>query len=224
MLELLFATFLFTIIAGTVFSLLLSSQMRYQSESSLTGAFQQANVAIDQITRDVHSAGYPPANAFTATQLTGNPQLAAVPFAWSSGYPNNPCTVGIGGTCTIPGDYDLILEADSGLGQGVQWIRYSLDGTTLKRAVVAKSGTNPVGSTGGDNLTIYLENVLNGNKSFPIFSYSPDYGVTASPYPVLNIRQVNICLIVQSSKPDPQTGQLRTITLTGQAERFNPNQ
>src|SRR5882724_2850097 len=57
--ELLVATVLFTIIAGTIFSLLFSAQLRYSSESGLTTAFQQANVAIDQITRDIHSAGYP---------------------------------------------------------------------------------------------------------------------------------------------------------------------
>jgi len=49
------ATVLFTIISGTVFSLLLSAQLQYQGESSVSAAFQQANVAIDQIVRDVHS-------------------------------------------------------------------------------------------------------------------------------------------------------------------------
>jgi hypothetical protein len=34
---------------------------------------------------------------------------------------------------------------------------------------------------------------------------------------------VDIKLIVQSAEPDPQTQQFRTITLTGQAVRFNPN-
>jgi hypothetical protein len=29
---------------------------------------------------------------------------------------------------------------------------------------------------------------------------------------------------VQSAQADPQTGQYRTITVTGQAVRFNPNQ
>ena len=62
--ELLVATVLFTIVAGSVFSLLMSAQLRYRGESDVTTAFQQANVAIDQITRDVHSAGYPPANSF----------------------------------------------------------------------------------------------------------------------------------------------------------------
>src|ERR1700724_79140 len=86
--ELLVATVLFTIVAGSVFSLLMSAQLRYRGESDVTTAFQQANVAIDQITRDVHSAGYPPANSFAAGVAQANPKLVALPFAWSSGYAN----------------------------------------------------------------------------------------------------------------------------------------
>src|SRR5258706_1586268 len=114
--ELLVATVLFTIIAGTVFSLLLSAQLRYRGESNVTTAFQQANVAIDQITRDVHSAGYPPPSSFAPTPPP-DPGLMALPFSWSlgSGYPDTRCTVS--GSCgAFPGDYDLILETDTGDG------------------------------------------------------------------------------------------------------------
>lgn len=219
--ELLVATVLFTLIAGSVFSLLLSAQLRYRSESDVTTAFQQANVAIDQITRDIHSAGYPPANAFSSAVVQASPQLTAVPFAWSSGYPNSPCIVG--GSCgSVPGEYDLILEADTD-GSGVRWIRYSLDGTTLKRAVVPKTQTgDPVTSTSGDVLVPYLDNVLNGNQSLPIFTYLPGPNAP-SPLPTSYIETVNIQLIVQSAVPDPQTQNFRTIKLTGQAMRFNPN-
>jgi prepilin-type N-terminal cleavage/methylation domain-containing protein len=221
MIEMLVTVFIFTVIAGTVFSLLLSSQMRYQSESNLTSAFQQANVALDQITRDVHSAGYPPASSFTSEQAFYHPENVAMPFAWSPTYPSLPCTVGA--TCLVPGDYDLILEAD--LGGGVQWIRYSLQGTTLMRGVTVKQpNVDPASATAPSTglLTPYLDNVMNGpaNKSVPIFSYYYDSGATPQPS---NIREVNVCLIVQSAKPDPQTGQIRTITLTGQAARFNPD-
>ena len=225
LIELLVATVLFTIIAGTVFSLLLSAQLRYRGESDVTGAFQQANVAIDQITRDVHSAGYPPANAFAAGVVSANPQLAALPFSWSAGYPNTPCTVG--GSCgAFPGDYDLILETDLGDGNGVQWIRYSLQGTTLMRGVTPKvAWADPVASTSGGVLLPYLDNVINESKSRRVFRYCYD-GITDCPAAtglVSNIREVNVTLIVQSAQADPQTGQYRTITLTGQAVRFNPN-
>jgi prepilin-type N-terminal cleavage/methylation domain-containing protein len=223
LIELLVATVLFTIIAGTAFSLLFSAQLRYRGESDVTTAFQQANVAIDQITRDVHSAGYPPATSFAAPPAPApSPQSIALPFSWSAsaGYPNAPCTVGV--NCgKFPGDYDLILETDTGDGNGVQWIRYSLQGTTLMRGIAKKFAfQDPVNST-TTSLVPYLENVLNGSQSLPIFSYTPD--PTVSPVQPSFIQKVNIRLIVQSAQPDPQTQQYRTITLTGQAVRFNPD-
>jgi type II secretory pathway pseudopilin PulG len=228
--ELLVATILFTIIAGSVFSLLLSAQLRYRGESNVTTAFQQANVAIDQITRDVHSAGYPPPSSFPGPPaLPPDPSLVALPFSWSlgSGYPNAPCTVN--GSCgAVPGDYDLILETDLGDSNGVQWIRYSLQGTTLMRGVTSKiKWADPVASTsaGAAVLLPYLDNVINQSKSLPVFSYCYDRTgcavLTAPTGLVSDIREVNVTLIVQSAQPDPQTHELRTITLTGQAARFN---
>jgi type II secretory pathway pseudopilin PulG len=221
--ELLVATVLFTIIAGTVFSLLLSAQLRYRGDSDVTTALQQANVAIDQITRDVHSAGYPPPSSFAASPPAPqpDPRSMALPFSWSSGYPNTPCTVG--GTCgSVPGNYDLILETDTGDAKGVQWIRYSLRGTTLMRGATSKTTGDPVTSTSGNTVLIpYLDNVMNGQQGVAIFSYVFDPASPAN-YPS-NIREVNVLLIVQASEPDPQTQQFRTIKLTGQAVRINPN-
>jgi prepilin-type N-terminal cleavage/methylation domain-containing protein len=232
--ELLVATVLFTIIAGTVFSLLLGAQLRYKGESDVTNAFQQANVAIDQITRDVHSAGYPPASSFAAPATLAQrnqqyPKLMALPFSWSPGYTNTPptpCTV-LGSCGAVPGDYDLVLETDTGDGNGVQWIRYSLQGTTLMRGVTPKvAWADPVGSTSAAGVLLpYLDNVMNESKSRAVFSYCSDTGCGAAAGLVSNILWVNVTLIVQSTQPDPQTGQFRTITLTGtgQAVRFNPN-
>jgi type II secretory pathway pseudopilin PulG len=217
--ELLIGTILFTIITGIAFSLLMSAQLRYQGESSVTQAFQQANVALDQIVRDIHSAGYPPMSSFSAAAASSNPNGYALPFAWTPSYPGTPCIVG--STCTVPGQYDLIVEADIGNGLGVQWIRYSLQGTTLMRGMTPKGSGDPVGST---PIAPYLDNVMNGNNSLPIFAYTFDSTTPPSQQQPSYIREVNITLIVQSAHPDPQTQQYRTITLTGQAVRFNPNQ
>jgi type II secretory pathway pseudopilin PulG len=216
--ELLVGTVLFTIITGAVFSLLVSAQLRYRGESNVTQAFQQANVAIDQIVRDVHSAGYPPKNSFAVAVSNAQPKYYALPFAWSPSYPGTPCAVGPGGTCAVPGDYDLIVEADT-TGNGVQWIRYSLQNGTLMRGVTLKDPTKDPMSYTNDALAPYLDNVIN---QVPVFSYTFDTPTTLNQ--PSNIREVNITLIVQSAQPDPQTQQFRTITLTGQGIRFNPNQ
>jgi Tfp pilus assembly protein PilW len=219
LIELLVAALIFTVVAGGIFSVLLGSQLRYQSDSGLTNVFQEANLVMDQITRDIHSAGYPPQSSLSSTAL---PKYYAFPFAWSPGYPTVPPSCSVG-SCTIPGDYDLILETDQSNGYGVQWIRYSLVGTTLKRVVVTKGGSDPVGSTDPTTAPPYLENVINGANA--VFTYGPDTSVQQNAsYTPLQIREVNICLMVQSPAADPQTGQHRTITVTGQAVRFNPNQ
>ncbi len=216
--ELLVGTVLFTIITGAVFSLLMSAQLRYSGESNVTEAFQQANVAIDQIVRDVHSAGYPPK---TSLPLNTSSDFYALPFAWSPSYPLTPCTVGGGASgCLTPGGNDLIVEADT-TGSGVQWIRYSLQNGTLMRCVTPKAkGGDPATSTSGD-LVPYLDNVINPTST-PVFSYTFD--TPTSPNQPSYIREVNVTLMVRSALPDPQTRQFRTITLTGQATRFNPNQ
>jgi prepilin-type N-terminal cleavage/methylation domain-containing protein len=235
--EMMIATLLFTIIAGVVFMLLGVSQQRYQMEKDYLNAFQQANVAMDQIARDVHSAGYPPLNSFTTATATAHPTEVANPFAWSPSYPTTPCTVG---TCVSPGSYDLIVEADQGTGNGVQWIRYVLQNNTLMRGVANKAaGVDPVTATNAA-LVPYLENVMNnptaaqmtalqkdypamfpGNAAIPIFTYTYVTGALSQPS---NIQEVNITLIAQAERPDPRTNQLRVVTLTGQATRVNPNQ
>ena len=217
--ELLVGTVLFTIITGAVFSLLVSAQLRYRGESSVTETFQQANVAIDQIVRDVHSAGYPPITSLQPAVSSAQPWNYALPFAWSPNYPGTPCTLGTGGNCVVPGNNDLIVEADT--GSGVQWIRYSLQNGTLMRGVTPKAkGGDPATSTSSD-LVPYLDNVIN---QVPVFSYGFDNTAPSTPVPASYIREVNITLVVQSAQPDPQTKQFRTITLTGQAIRFSPNQ
>jgi Tfp pilus assembly protein PilW len=220
MIELLLAALVFTIVAGSIFSILLSSQLRYQGDSGLTTAFQQANLAIDQIARDIHSAGFPPAGSFDSTTANNSPQLFAVAFPWSPNYPNTPCVMG---ACASPGDYDLVLEAQPAGSNQVQWIRYALDGTTLKRGVAPKvAWADPQSQITIDQMSPYLENVVNQSTSTRIFTYFPKPG-TSLTYPS-DIYEVTVCLKVQPTKPDPQSGRFRTITVTGQAVRFNPNQ
>jgi Tfp pilus assembly protein PilW len=237
LIELMIATLLFTTIAGITFALLGVSLQRYKGEKDYLNSFQQANVAMDEIARDVHTAGYPPANSFTTVTAAGSPAKVATPFAWMPAYPAAACTVGA--TCTSPTGFDLITEADLGTGNGVQWVRYSLQGTTLMRGVANKAGVDPVGATAGA-LIPYLENVMNnasaaqmatlktsnpqlfpGNVAVPIFTYTYDTGTLNQP---ANIREVNITLIVQSQRPDPNTRKYRVVVLTGQAVRINPNQ
>jgi type II secretory pathway pseudopilin PulG len=246
-LELVAATAIFIVLAGIIFSVLVQGQQRYETESGVMDSFQQASIAVDQIVRDVHSAGYPPTNNYTTAVAAANPNLIALPFGWMPTYPLTPCTVG--GNCVTPSAFDLIVEGD--IGNGVQWIRYRLVGTTLFRGVANKVGLDPAAAT-LPNLFPYVDNVMNnapaaqmaqlqavypnlfpGNNPVPIFTYTCD---APNPNPpalcstlaapnntVTYIRDVNIVLIVQSPTRDQKTGQLRAVTLTAQARRSNPS-
>ena len=225
LIELLVAALIFTIVAGGVFSVLLSSQVRYQTDSGLTTAFQQANIVMDQITRDVHSSGYPPEGSFSSnvSQNSSNWYVFSVAFPWSPNYPGTPCSVNA--TCISPSATDLLLEVYT--NNSVWWVRYTLDGTTLRRGTVQKAAnTDPLSMTElqTSNMLPYLENVVNQTQSTPrdIFDYYDNTEQLTSNLSA--IYEVNVCLIVKSLTADPQTGQHRTITVTGQAVRFNPNQ
>jgi Tfp pilus assembly protein PilW len=239
LIELMVATVLFIIITGMVFAVVIATQARYKSEKEYMSAFQQANVAIDQITRDIHGAGFPATIAFNTTVQGTNSNSAkwALPVAFMPNYPNSTGCV-IGTTCTNPTSWDLILEEDQ--GSGVVWIRYSLTGNILYRAVVAKdTSNNPVNAT-QNALQPYLENVMNnasasviatitasypgtfpGGNPVPVFSFPQYQGATQAPP---NIHNINVALIVMAPGQDLQTQRVRVATFTAQASTVNPYQ
>jgi len=106
-------------------------------------------------------------------------QYAITPVAWNPGYPATPgCLIGTagGGTCVTPGDFDLIVEGDVD-GSGVEWIRYQLVGTTLRRGVAQKAGTDPVAATNAAGMLPYVQNVMNnaGNAQIAQIKATPAY-------------------------------------------------
>lgn len=250
LIETMVALAMFLVICGTMFGLLNVSQARYHTESQVLSSFQQARLGVDQIVRDVDDSGYPPQNQFSTTPTQPDYETIT-PVAWSPNYPGTPCLIGTagGGTCATPSDFDVILE-ENAEGTGVQWIRYQLQGTTLYRGVVLKTaGTDPAVATAGAMLP-YVTNVMNnasatqiaqftafypsmfpGGIPQPIFQYYCDTssgpmlcqnaGTSNSP---MNVRDVEITLIVKTPQIDAQTGAPRLVELNGRGHRINPNQ
>ena len=227
-LELMIATAIFLVICGAMFALLQLSQQKYSGETQLSGAFQETRLAIDQIVRDFNVSGYPSQSMFSKLPADTT-QYAQSPVAWSPNYPGVPCSVGAGGgPCTTPGDFDLILETD--LGNGVSWIRYQLNGTTLSRAVVPKTaGATPDAATSVAGVMVpFLTNVVN-SVAQPIFKYTCDTPTGPQPCAAAgnygvpnNIRDVDITLIVMTRQPDLQTRALKLVELDGRGHRVNP--
>lgn len=247
LIELLVSLGIFLLVIGAAFTLLGSSQNRYQTESQVLTSFQEARLGLDQIVRDVNDAGYPPPS-YVSTNFN---LFATTPFAWSPGYSTSrSCNIAISSgnpVCTTPGDFDLIIETNPNPqdpGSQVQWIRYQLQTPpppavqvpTLMRGVVNKtSGGDPDAATSvAGVLAPFVQNVVN-SPAQPIFSYTCDTstgpGLPPLPCPnaaavdnsPANIRDVMINLIVATPQPDPTTGQPRVVELRGRGRRVNPN-
>src|SRR5438045_8486786 len=80
LIELITALGIFFLVCAAAFTLLASSQQRYQTESQVLNSFQEARLALYQIVRDVNDAGYPPptyagtdTTRFASTHCTRRP-------------------------------------------------------------------------------------------------------------------------------------------------------
>jgi prepilin-type N-terminal cleavage/methylation domain-containing protein len=211
LIELLVALGIFLLITGAAFTLLTSSQQRYQTETQVLTSFQEARLGMDQMVRDVNDAGFPPPTFFSSTYPL---QSTSAPFGWSPGYTvPSPCTMWSGsggGTCTTPGDFDIIVETvpnpqDPSCAPNcpVLWIRYTLNGTTLMRGVAPKAASaDPAVQTSQPGVLVpFVQNVVNqscpaslpscqtayplifpGGNPVPIFTYICDTP-TSPQYP-----------------------------------------
>jgi prepilin-type N-terminal cleavage/methylation domain-containing protein len=208
--ELLVALGIFLVITGAAFALLGSSQQRYQTESQVLNSFQEARLGLDQMVRDINDAGFPPPTFFSSSYPL---QSTSFPFGWSPGYTvPSACQLGTGGggTCVTPGDFDIIIETypnpqDPACAPNcpVQWIRYTLQGTTLMRGVAPKASSHdPATDTSLSGVLVpFVQNVVNnacppslpgcqtayplifpGGAPVPIFSFICDTPIT-SQYP-----------------------------------------
>lgn len=249
LLETMVAAAIFLVISGAIMSLLTVSQKRYATDTKVLSAFQEARLAIDQMSRDIDDAGYPPQSQFSSPS-TPTSSYAQTPYAWEPSYITAPCT--LGGSCTTPGDFDLIVETDVDNSGTVSWVRYQLLGNTLYRGVAPKTqGGDPDAATSAPGVMApYVTNVMNngsaaqiaalnvahpglfpGGNPVPIFTYNCDTNAGpqtcstagANNYPA-NIREVGILLIVQAPGVDEQSGLVRAISLNALARRINPNQ
>ncbi|HKW32184.1 MAG TPA: prepilin-type N-terminal cleavage/methylation domain-containing protein [Candidatus Acidoferrum sp.] len=203
LIEMLAALGIFLLITGAAFTLLTSSQQRYQTESQVLSSFQEARLGLDQMVRDIDDAGFPPPSYLAS----GNPNpfnyVTSAPFAWSTGagYFTNPCQIGTGGggSCTTsvagdlaPGDFDIIIETEPNPldpscapACQVQWIRYQLggpNGTTLLRGMVPKvAGSDPDTAFAGANAPApFVQNVVNNSPNLQIGQFQ-----LSTAYPTL---------------------------------------
>jgi prepilin-type N-terminal cleavage/methylation domain-containing protein len=249
LIELLVAMAIFLVISAAIFALISQTQARYRNEQQVLDSLQSARIGVDQIVREVHNAGYPPANTYstlpadptTLYTMSPVPALArkfAMPFrGYVGGTYNQGCVINAG--CTIPDGNHLSIEEDLDpynlvCPNQVEIIDYQLvpDGngttSTLQRRVSSKPPLfNPaycLPDPAGASYVPLVENVVNAYQSpaVNVFSYVCDDGTTfCNPQ---NIHLVYVTLMVRATQPDIQTHQVPVVTIRAVADRLNPAQ
>jgi len=174
LIEMLAALGIFLVVTGAAFTLLTSSQQRYQTETQVLSAFQEARLGLDQMVRDIDDAGYPPPT-FANPDPT---KVTTTPFGWSPYYTvPTPCQIGTGGggTCFTPADFDIIVEtetspSDPACPGSVEWIRYQLplNSTTLMRGVACKQLSREPAVETSSQLVPFVQNVVNNSPNLQI--------------------------------------------------------
>jgi prepilin-type N-terminal cleavage/methylation domain len=118
LIETLVVVAVFVLMTAVAFAALDMFQQRYKAESEVLDAFQGARLAVDQIIRDIHSAGYPPGNAMSTDALAAaSVSVTSTPFAWSPGYPGAPVVTSGDVHRTRPDFVPRSLESDDRSGE-----------------------------------------------------------------------------------------------------------
>ena len=134
LIELMVVILLLTVVMGAIFQLISVAMQRSSTEQSRLDTFQQAREFMDQMARDLRSAGYPNIRNFTEPALTD---------------PIKEDAQNAVGLVEVD-DGVLQFEGDVDGAGTVSVVRYFLDPSTenncpcLKRSQVAKVDGNPV--------------------------------------------------------------------------------
>ena len=218
LLELMVVLLVLSVMMAAVFQQIRLVQQRSTAEQSKVDVFEESRTFVDQMTRDLHQAGYPNPRNFAAAYISG---------------PNDPhAAVGL---VKVAVD-QLWFEGDV-VGDGnVYSVQYYLDTTgtncpCLIRSQTPKVNANPL--TGqGTTPYVQVQNVQNGTSTNPIFQAYDINGnliglpvdFNANPATIAQIRSVKVTLTVQSPVMDFQTRTYPITTLVSTVDLDNCSQ
>lgn len=219
MIEVMVVLLITTVITGAVFEQIVTVQRRAASEQVKLDLFQEARDFMDQMSRDLHQAGYPNPKNLASAQVSSP----------------NDFNSAIGLVKITPSE--LRFEGDvDGDGQ-VESMRYELITTgdncpCLRRSQIAKQTGDPLSGQGTPAWYTEIQHVQNGSSTDPIFTaltgggtpITSDVAYSASDYTsgnptgsqnltLASIDTVKIVIRTQARNPDPQTGTRPSSTL-----------
>ena len=222
MIELMVGILVMMIVVGGIFGVIDVVNQRSSTEQAKLDMFQEAREFMDQMSRDLHQAGYPnPRNYLDTGVLTVNPVI------------NDPKNaVGIvkvdGGDLWFEGDVD---------GEGlVSAVRYHLDTSTtdgcpcLRRSQLQKISGNPLTGQTAEVYQVQVQGVQNtdifsaftrGTTGVPI-TLPADFNNNGAI--VAGIDTIKATLSLRSPTIDPKTGVRPVTTLVVTAKLNNCSQ
>ncbi|HSB76507.1 MAG TPA: prepilin-type N-terminal cleavage/methylation domain-containing protein [Terriglobales bacterium] len=235
LIEMLIVVAVLSLVLGAVFNTILDGMKKYRLEENRVNATQESREFLDQIVRDLHSAGYPGLKMYDPAALganpTNNPQVAAGLVAVSA--------------------TDIWFEGDIDDNGQVQSIRYTLQsnggncpcimlrGSTIKVAAAPSAQVvqyntelqNVINSTGGGapypisgftrfgNVSTANDVLYATYKTVPVFSFFDQNGnAIVVPNDLVggnlntgiaaagNVRMISVALNLLSADQDLQTG------------------
>jgi prepilin-type N-terminal cleavage/methylation domain-containing protein len=227
LIEMMIVLIVLTIIMAAIFAQMITAQQRSGVEQAKLDLFQETREFMDQMTRDLHNAGYP------------NPRN----YGWSAGnleIPDpaveNPKTAA--GLVMIDSG-DLWFEGDV-IGDGqVYSVRYHLepDGPNcpcLQRSWKPKIAGSPMDQ--GYDYQVEVQHVLNGSAGYsladhPIFyAYYDTDKTNPVPLPIdsnnpliADINTIKVMVTVQAQIHDPRTMTAPAVTLVSTVKLNNCN-
>jgi prepilin-type N-terminal cleavage/methylation domain-containing protein len=235
LMEMLIVVAVLSLVLGAIFSTILDGMKKYRLEQNRVDTTQESREFLDQIVRDLHSAGYPGLKMF-------NPVALAAPAVNNSKVASG--LVAVSAT-------DIWFEGDIDDTGTVQSIRYTLQALpngdcpcTMMRSAVVKVQAAPsaqavnyntqlqnvINSTGGlapyavDGTTLFNGNPVANDvlyvsfKTAPIFSFFDQNGnpvvvpndlqganLNTGINAAANVRMISVALNLLSAKEDLQT-------------------
>ncbi len=249
LLELVLVLAILTVIMGVVFQQINNVQARYKTEESRLDITQESREFVDQLVRDLHTAGYPSYHLYALASLPSTPTNSNLVAAGM---------VAVSAT-------DLWFEGDTDGDGKVDSIRYTLTNNggycpcTLSRSDVVKVN-NLAPSSQATKYAVDLQNVVNSTgsgtayplsgitrygvsndsyystfKTAPLFAYYDSNGnaitvpddlstsanLTAGTAAAANVYRISIVVNVLAANPDIKTGVRPAVTMRSQVRVYN---
>lgn len=226
LIEVMVVLLIVTILGGVIFSQINTVQQRASTEETKLDLFQESRDFMDQMSRDLHQAGFPNMHNFAPGQLDSSTcSTLPIPTACDSH--------AAAGLVKVDKD-QLWFEGDVDGTGTVSSVVYQLVSTgnncpCLRRSQIPKIAGDPLTGQGTPQYYTEVQNVLNGTTAAPIFyAFRADNSSVTLPVDfdnnatdIANINELKIIIQAQSNFIDLKSGIKPSVTMVSTVKLNN---